>query len=390
MPTMAFITKEMLTWARERTFGGLDEAAKGLRVGKDRLEKWEKGESYPTFNQALDLAKRLKIPFGYLYLSSPPDESLPLPDLRVKPGTPPRKPSPDFLEVLYDAMRKQEWYREYLLNEGSDPVPFVGRYDLSAHVEDVAEDIRKTLGLTNKFRDQTRNNDEFFTKLVGKTERAGVLVIRSSIVGNNTRRSLDPDEFQGFAMSDNLTPLIFINQNDYMSAKIFTLMHELAHIWMGISGVSVEDYLKRSINNNELIQRRANEIAAETLVPKKDFLSRWFTYDDIDIGVNELQRYYRVSAFVILRRAFEVCDMPYEVYHSKYEELRSEIKPRQKGGGGGYQTLFSRNSNTITTSVINSVSEGKTLPTQASTLLNVRPATIYNMQAFLAEREKRA
>jgi Zn-dependent peptidase ImmA (M78 family)/DNA-binding XRE family transcriptional regulator len=386
MAVRALITKEMLQWARQRTLGNLDEAAERLKVDRERLEAWENGEAQPTFRQAIDIAKKLKIPFGYLYLSEPPDESLPLPDLRVKPGTPPRDPSPDFLEVLYDAMRKQEWYHDYLRDEEADPVPFVGRYSMSSPVETVAEDIRRTLGLDEAFRGRTRDMGDYYVRLVEQAESAGVLVMRNRIVGNNPHRPLDPDEFQGFAMSDELAPLVFINQRDYLSAQIFTLMHELAHIWMGISGVSLQDYLERPIVQNELAQRLANEVAAETLVPGKDFISRWRGYDDIDQGLEALRRHYRVSIFVILRRTYDLGEIPFDVYRSKYDEFRSQIKPKKKGsGGGGYRTLFSRNSTTITTSLLHSVSEGKTLPTQASALLNVRPATVYNMQAYLAE-----
>lgn len=385
MTVNALITKEMLEWARKRTLGTLDDAAKYLKIDKTKLEAWEHGESQPTFNQAQDIARRLKIPFGYLYLSRPPDESLPLPDLRVKPGTPPKNPSPDFLEILYDAMRKQEWYRDYLIAEDADPVPFVNRYSMSSPVEKVAEDIRQTLNLDEKFRRKTRDQEDFYTKLVEQAESSGVLVLRTSIVGNNTKRKLDANEFQGFAMPDALAPLIFVNQNDYLSARIFTLMHELTHIWMGISGVSIQDYLETPTSQDEPTQRRANEIAAEILVPAKDLISRWQKYNDIDQGLEELRTYYRVSIFVVLRRVYDLGMIPFDTYHDKYDELREGIVPKKKGGGGGgYQTYFSRNSTTFATSILNSVSEGKMLPTQASKLLNVNPRLLYNMQNYLA------
>jgi len=387
MTVKALITKEMLKWARKRTLGNLDDAAKHLKVDKTKLEAWEQGVDQPTFNQAQEIAKKLKIPFGYLYLSTPPDESLPLPDLRVKPGTPPKKPSPDFLEILYDAMRKQEWYRDYLISEEADPVPFVGRYSMSSPIETVAQDIRQTLNLNESFRRKARDQDSFYTKLVEQAESSGVLVLRTSIVGNNTTRKLNPNEFQGFAMPDALAPLVFINQNDYLSARIFTLMHELTHIWMGVSGVSIQDYLETPTRQDETTQRRANEIAAEILVPAQDLISRWQKYYDIDQGLEDLRQYYRVSIFVVLRRVYDLGMIPFDTYHSKYDELIEGIAPKKKGGGGGgYQTYFSRNSATLATTILNSVSEGKMLPTQASKLLNVNPRTLYNMQDYLAGR----
>jgi len=384
MATEALIKKEMLGWAIRRSLGNLDDAAKYLKIDKYKLEKWEKGEAYPTFNQAQEIARKLKIPFGYLYLSGPPDESLPLPDLRVKPGTQSIRPSPDFLEILYSAMRKQEWYRDYMTNEDVDPVPFVSRYTMSSPIETVANDVRKALNLDEDFRQKTRDKMDFYTKLVEQTEASGVLVMRSSIVGNNTRRKLDPNEFQGFAMSDKYAPLVFVNQNDYLSAQIFTLMHELAHIWLGVSGVSIQDYLIEPIVQDEVIQRRANEIAAEILVPADELFFRWQSYHDIDQGLEDLTRYYRVSIFVVLRRIYTLGIIPFSLYQAKYSELKQGIYHKKKGGGGGLQPIFSRNSTTITTALLNAVSEGTVLPSHASKLLNVKPTTLYNMQAFLA------
>jgi Zn-dependent peptidase ImmA (M78 family) len=282
-------------------------------------------------------------------------------------------------------MRKQEWYHSYLQDEYADPIPFVGRFSNTSPIETVANDIRQTLGLNDEFRNQTRSKDHFYVRLVEQAEIAGVLVMRNSVVGNNTHRPLDPNEFQGFAMLDSLAPLVFINQKDYLSAQIFTLMHELAHIWMGISGVSVQDYLESPVSQDEITQRQANEVAAEILVPRRDFISRWRSQVDPDQGLKTLQRHYRVSIFVILRRAYELGEIPFDYYRSTYYQLRSKITSKKKGGGSGYRNLFTRNSTTITISLLNSVSEGKTLPTQASSLLNVRPAVIYNLQKYLAE-----
>lgn len=384
MAGKALITKEMLTWARIRSIGDIDNAAIKLKVNKDKLLSWEKGESLPTFRQARVLAKKLKIPLGYLYLSEPPDESLPIPDLRVKPGTPAHKPSPDFLEVLYDAMRKQEWYRDYVISEDAGDVPFVSKYSLSSPIDEVAKDIRETLNINNSLRRNARNNNDYYSKIVERAELSGVLVLRSGIVGNNTRRPLDANEFQGFAMSDKFAPLVFVNQNDYLSAQIFTLMHELSHIWMGVSGVSVQDYLERPIQQNEIIQDRANEIAAEVLVPMKEFIPQWQKISSLEDGLIDLHRYFRVSAFVILKRAYSLGELPFEVYRSQYNDLRIQIKSKKKKkGGGGYAPMFTRNSTTLATTVLNSISEGKILPIHASNLLNVRPTTLYNMQEYM-------
>jgi len=201
-----------------------------LHVAVEKLEAWEQGRERPTLRKAQDLARKFKIPFGYLYLSEPPEETLPIPDLRTKSGSPPRKPSPDFLDVAYDALRKQDWYRDYLKNEQAERVPFVGRFTRSSPTLAIAEDIRHTLHLDHAFRHSVIGRDDFFNQLTRRAERAGVVVLRTGIVGSNTTRPLDPAEFQGFAISDPMAPLVFVNTRDFKAAQVFTFVHELTHI----------------------------------------------------------------------------------------------------------------------------------------------------------------
>lgn len=391
MPTTeALITPKMVRWARQRARLSAAEVARRINLARpDRLDAWERegAEDRPTFRQAQHLAEVLHVPFGYFFLSDPPSEELPLPDLRTKRGAAATTPSPDFLAVVYDALRKQEWYHDYLLDQDADPVPFVGRYTVATAVNAVAEDIRRTLRLDQSLLRQARDKDDYFRLLAGRAEGARVLVVRTGIVGNNTRRSLDPEEFQGFAKPDNLAPLVFVNQNDYLSAQIFTLLHELAHIWIGVTGVSDPDYLDRPTTESAVRQRRADQIAAETLVPSNDLDLRWDSYEHDGDRLDRLGNHYRVSVFVILRRAYDLRKLSFDEYLSKYDELRQQIRPKPPGGGGGYGSLFSRNSHAVTTAVLHSVIQGKLPPTEAATLLNVRPPTLHGMERYLASIE---
>jgi Zn-dependent peptidase ImmA (M78 family) len=380
MSDTAFIQKQMLVWARTRA--GLDTAgaAKGVTT-REKWEAWEAGDAHPTFRQALELARRLHVPLGYLFLTDPPDERLPLPDLRTKQSAG-AKPSPAFLDVIYDALRKQEWYHDYLQEQDADPVSFVGRFADDTPVATVAEDIVRTLRLGQSLRKQAGTIDDYFRLLVERIEAAGVLVLRSSIVGNNTHRPLDSEEFQGFAQSDNLAPLVFVNQNDYLSAQVFTLFHELAHIWTGLSGVSDLDYLDRPESQSVIHQRRADQIAAEALVPARDFEARWAIYPRED-RLDYLRKDYRVSIFVILRRAYDLEKLSFVEYRSKYDEYKRQIKPNKPPGGGGYASLFSRNSKKVATAVLHSVVEGRLAPTEGAILLNVRPPSLYGMEQHM-------
>lgn len=388
--TEAFITPGMLRWARMRSFASLDAAADKLNMKPEKLDAWESDKARPTFRQAQDLAKKLRIPFGYLYLSTPPDENLPLPDLRTRARAQSRKPSPDFLEVLYDALRKQEWYHDYLTNEQADNVPFVGRFTNTSPVADIAADIRRTLRLDDSLRRGARDRDDFFRQLVRRAEDAGVLVMRSGIVGSNTSRHLDPDEFQGFAISDTVAPLVFVNQNDFRNAQIFTLAHELAHIWVRVSGVCDVAYLARPADHTNDSGRTADTVdadavAAETLVPAATFELRWDKSTNIDENLRSLSTHYRVSMFVILRRAYDLSLIDLDTFRAKYAELKEEMK---KGGGGGYSSVFSRNSQTLTTALVFSLLEGRVSPKEASALLNIRISKLPALATYLGLRER--
>ena len=242
----ALVTPKIITWARERAELDVEETAKKLGVAATRLTAWENGHSHPSLKQAENLANKLNIPFGYLYLTDPPIEELPLADFRTVSGAPRRKPSPAFLDVLNDALRKQEWYHDYLAVQEYDPIEFVGKFSPDSDTDEIAEDIRATLGVNDELRDRVSGWEQFLTELVRAAESKGILVLRSGVVGSNTHRSLSVSEFRGFTLSDSLAPLIFLNAKDAKTAQIFTLVHEMAHLWTGQTGVSNSDYWTRS------------------------------------------------------------------------------------------------------------------------------------------------
>ena len=124
----AHVTPRLMAWARRRRGLSVEEVAKKLSVKSEAILDWEVGERQPTFRQAQKYAHVLHIPFGYLYLSDPPIEELPLPDFRTMPGEAPREPSPDLLDLLSDVLGKQQWFREYRRLEGIEELPFVGRF----------------------------------------------------------------------------------------------------------------------------------------------------------------------------------------------------------------------------------------------------------------------
>lgn len=382
----ALITPDVLTWARKRS--GLDsgQLARRLNVKPEAVAAWEDAERRPTFRQAQRLAQTLHVPLGYLFLSEPPVQELPLPDLRTLPGNQPDDPSPDFLDLLYDTMNKQQWFREYRESEGVEELPFVGRFTASNSAETVAADIRDLVAV-DVARSRADNWEGFLRELTRNVEELGVMVLRSGVVGNDTHRPLDVEEFRGFAITDEVAPLIFINGRDFRGAQIFTLAHEMAHIWVGEAGVSNPDYSLRSTEQENDVERFCNRVAAETLVPAEDFQHRWVRAGGTsEASLRNLARHYRVSSMVVLRQAYDLDLIPAEVYWHGYRQSvvrATNADATAAPGGNFYHTLTARNGTWFTSAVISSVADGSLLYREAADLLNVHPKTLLGIAEHL-------
>lgn len=381
--TEAFITKTVAVWARERARLTESDVASGLGVSVEKILAWESGDARPTFRQAEEMADWLHIPLGYLFLSSPPDEKIPLPDLRTIANRGITDPSPELIDVTQDALRKQEWYRDYRLADEAQPLVFVGRYSIQNTIGDVADDMRVTLGINDALRRRAGNWEDFLSLMARNAEAAGIIVLRSGVVGNNTHRKLDVDEFRGFALSDAIAPVVFVNGQDGKAAQVFTLAHELAHIWVGQSGVSNPDYRLRAGQQTNGVDRFCDQVATELLVPNRDFVLRWSEQEDVDANVRRLARHYRVSELVILRRALETG----MVDESDYREHYASRSGRKGGGEGGsyYRNILVRNSTTFTLSLLGAVADNRVSYRDAAILLNVNVASLPSVSRKLIE-----
>jgi len=383
----ALITGEVLRWARIRAGASVDAVAEKLKVPHAEVEAWEEDRSMPSFSMAREVAKYLRVPFGYLYLDRPPAETIAIPDMRRIGGESAEQFGPDFYQVYQDAIAKQNWYREYLLLQGSRALPFVGSRKMNDDPTIVAADMRSTLDVTTEWRRRCANWDAMFRGLVGKTEEAGVLVLRNSIVGNNTHRPLSVEEFRGFALSDPIAPLIFINSADATAAQIFSLAHELAHIWLNVSAIS-NFGLNRTPEGYDPLEVFCNRVAAEFLVARAEFLDRWRPHLALDENADALSREFRVSTLVIARRALDLGRITREEYLRFYKraiELPG-LSPEKKAKTGGpdfYKVAPIRNSPTFAKAVLTEALEGRLLLRDAGQLLSVKPAKLKELAKAL-------
>jgi len=258
MPTPAAnINPSILTWARERAQFSPGMLAKKLNIKEDKLDSWKIGEIQPTFKQAQKIAKATHIPSGYLFLPEPPEEELPVADLRTVGNEPLNRPGAELIEVIRQALFRQAWFQDYLKTHAFDQNPVVARKHLDTPVVEIVDDMRNVSGLT---RTPFKGNwKDHFKYLIQRIESLNIPVMRSGV---------------GFALSDKLASVIFINLTDAPPARLFTLIRELAHVWTGVSGISDT---KPDANSRE--EQTCNSIAAEldNLVPvaTKFHISQW-------------------------------------------------------------------------------------------------------------------
>jgi len=372
----ALVNPEIIKWARNRSNISSQTLARKLQVAEEKVSAWENGEALPTYRQAKRTANVLQVPFGYLYLTSPPREEVPLPDLRSV-GTP-GSFSTDFLNMLSSVLRKQQWYKSLLEYEGSPGPGFVGRFKLGDDVMSVADSIRDTLSAGSNLSRLVRTWNEYLSELVRYAEQAGILVFRNGVVGNNTHRRLSVAEFRGFALIDKLAPAVFINARDSKAAQIFTLAHEIAHLWIGESGVSnVEtETPTRDLSND--IEIYCNKVATQFLVPKDDFEKDWNPAEDLDGQISRLARTYRVSTTMILRRALELEKIGTEVFFEQLsvEKQRQDFKPSTSTGGDFRNNLMARNGHLLVSAIFEAVMEGRVLYREAATILDLKVGSL--------------
>lgn len=381
---IAYISGPVVRWGRKRA--GLEPAALATRLGKGytagHVSGWETGQSSPTFSQAEKLAKSLNLPLAVLFMERPPEISLPLPDLRRVKGEELAPPSPEFFEVLSDCLARQQWYREYQIREKRAGLGFVGRFRLGDDIFEVASDISATLHIDDRLRSSCDTWQAFLTRLIEAAEDAGILVMVSSVVRHSTRRSLSVSEFRGFASADILAPLIFLNARDARAALVFTLAHELAHVWIAESGISSPDPKRKWADFVNPIEVYCNAIAAEVLVPEENFRRAWERPGTAQEKIAQISTFHRVSKIVTIIRARELgalaCQEAGDLIEAEYQRFRQQReKQREKDGGPVFWTLFpSRNSAQLTNAVLGELDHGRILFRDAADLLGVKLGTL--------------
>ena len=356
-----------LRWACERS--RIDPAVLAKRF--PQFSAWESGEKRPTLKQIEAFSSATHTAVGHFFGGDPPDEPVPIPDFRTIANTPVSKPSGNLLDMVYLCQNRQYWYEEFARIEGEPQLPFVGSAALTDPVERVAADIRRTLSFDLEERRRWGTWTDALRSFIAQADDAGILVMVSGVVGSNTRRKLDPAEFQGFALADPLAPVVFVNGADTKAAQMFTLAHELAHIWLGESALSDSEARQAPKHG---VERWCNEVAAELLVPLAVLREEGRPGAELRKELDRLARRFKVSTLVVLRRMHDAGWLPCGEYRTAYDSELKRLDGRSGAGGrlDFYFTAGARTSRRFARAIIVEVLQGKSAYTEASYLLSIK------------------
>ncbi len=379
--TRVSVNPELLRWARERA----DIAQEDLAAKFKKLPEWESGQTRPTLKQLEKFARAVHVPFGYLFLRDPPDERLPIADFRTVADTAKTKASPDLIDTLYAMQRRQAWLHEHLVENEADPLPFAASARLADDPDAVGREMRRTLGLDEVWAAGVRSWQDAVNELRRMIERLGVMAVINGIVGNNTHRRLSVAEFRGFALTDHYAPLIFVNGADAKSAQMFTLAHELAHIWLGEGGLSGFESL---LPGGTDVEDWCNRAAAEFLVPSRELRERWIQVKREQHPFEALGRSFKVSPVVAARRAMDlklVERRAFFEFHEHYinREHRGGTTP---SGGDFYNNQNARVGKLFATHVMGAAMGGEIGFREAYELTGLRGGTFQDYAGKLGIR----
>lgn len=362
------INNNLLIWAIERAGINIDEVSRTI----PSFSSWLLGKKKPTVKQLEKFAQKVHLPFGYLFLENPPEEKLPIPFFRTL-NSQEHKININIYDSVLMLQQRQSWLTDYLKENNYLQLNFVGKFSSNPNINHVVNDIRTTLKINEDWAKEFSTWEKAKDHLTQLIEDAGIITNFSSIVGNNTRRNIKVDDCRGFVLVDDYAPFMFINSADSKSAQMFTMAHELAHIWIGQSAGFDFRQLQPANNQTEVL---CDKIAAEFLVPAKSIEDSWKTVKDIP----QLARYFKVSQIVIARRLLDLGKInknEFITFYDKYIDQDFVRSENREGGGDFYKTQRKRLSIRFLSFVNQAVKENKLLIRDAYNLTNLKGETYH-------------
>jgi Zn-dependent peptidase ImmA (M78 family) len=368
----AFVNKQILKWARVTANIPIEIAAKRASVKTKQLQAWEDSTLYPTISQAKKLAKAYRRPFALLFLDEIPKDFQPLQDYRKKGS---KALGTASIFIIREIQQKQNWMSEWLQDNNQSPLPFVGSCSLKDSPKEVANKIRSIFSLSTF----PKKKKPLLRNFIQALEDKGLFVSRSS--NYYPALSLDPDEFLGFSIADPYAPFIFINTNNHWERQqIFTLFHELAHVFIHESSISnhIEQIpFDRSDFNN--IEKFCNSVAVNVLLTEEDILLLSSDQYQDTVSLFNTAISFGTSSNAFLARLRDLGLIHQKTYRKMLSELKEGFESYQKKSTtkksdkiNPYPPRINRNSRNFSIIVYDAYTDGLISASTASSLLQIK------------------
>ncbi|HLY62877.1 MAG TPA: XRE family transcriptional regulator [Terriglobia bacterium] len=374
-PTLA-----VLIWARLSSGLTVESAAKRAGIAVERLGAWESGEQKPTFAQLRKLGEIYKRPLAIFYLAEPPRQFEPMHDFRRAPVRANSPQSPELTVEIRKAHDRREWALELFRDIDKEFPRIRTSISLDQGPETAASSTREFLGVSLE-RQRTWNTDYMaFKQWRLMIEKAGILTFQANDV--------DTTEARGFSISDRPLPVAVANIKDAPRGRIFTLLHELAHILLKAGGIC--DLHESNENEGSRIEAFCNHVAGATLFPKEALLAtnviRNHKKDDVawrDEELAELSRVFggsREAALVRLLTLGFTTEAYYQEKRDEFLKQYAEQRKRQKGFAPPHEVALTSAGPTFTSLVIESFNRERITASDVSDYLQIRLKHLVNVQ----------
>lgn len=372
-PVRVPVKKEVWIWAIKESQRDEEE----IFVRFPKMNKWISGEENPTFKQLEAVADYLKVPFGYMFLENPPKDDVMEIEFRSI-NNKLSKMSKNLKDTIMEMDRRRNWMSDYRKNLGWDKLEIIVKFNNSKSkgVLDNALLAKKLLNLEENWYETEKSFDDAYKFLRKKLEEVGILVMQSGVVGMNNYRRLDINEFRAFVLYDDVSPLIFINNNDSKAGKIFSLVHEYIHVLFEQEDLFLDEDMDDRKGNEAYI----NDITAEFLMPKEHIYRLWNKDKEVREQIDELSKLFKVSrlALSIKLRNLSLIDSK-TVEMIRNESIKDfEVRGKESEGGDFYKNFHAKISPVFTEAVIRSADAGEISYTDAFRLLGGIKGSTYD------------
>lgn len=334
------ISKNVLEWINTKYAKKIGTAYKSFLL-------WLNGEKDPTTKQAISLFNKLNLPIRYMFLSEPPKEELKLVEFRtIDSQKLVDSPSRELIDLYNNMSEIQDWMVDYSIFNELEPLSFVKCCDGINDKYSIAKIIMEVMRFSYEDLDKTSDSRILFNFIRKKCEEIGIIVMMNGVIGSNTHRKLDINEFRAFSMADKYAPLIFINSDDSLNARLFSLLHEIVHIFIGVDSLyNIHDYNSISVSNIEIL---CNAVAAEILIPDEYIKNEYKKINNQNKNIyniiNELKQVFLGSEYVLIRKLYDnklISKDNYNTLIDKYkQEYVEQSKKKKKSKGGDYHTTL--------------------------------------------------